>query len=72
MKLAIAGVEPKDKPLVFSLEYDGKDVNILANGKLIAYFEIVKEKVSLTTVYLEENQREFFNVEFPGKKMVWR
>ena len=71
MKLLIEGAKPTDQ-INFKLEQDGNEVNILADGNIVAYFAIYNNKVSLDLVGLTTKHQEVFNMDDEGYLEVRR
>ena len=65
MKLLVEGAKPKDQ-INFKLEQDGDEVNILADGNIVAYFAIYNNKVSLYVITLTIKHQEVFNTDDEG------
>jgi len=65
MKLRIEGAKPTEQ-INFKLEQDGDEVNILADGNIVAYFSIYNNKVSLDVIGLTTKQQEVFNTDDEG------
>ena len=65
MKLLIESAKPTDQ-INFKLEQDGDEVNILADGNVVAYFAIYNNKVSLDVISLTTKQQEVFNTDDEG------
>ena len=65
MKLLIEDAKPTYH-INFKLEQNGDEVNILANGNIVAYFAIYNNKVSLDVIGLTTKQQEVFNTDDEG------
>ena len=65
MKLLIEDAKPTYH-INFKLEQNGDEVNILANGNIVAYFAIYNNKVSLDLIGLTTKQKEVFNTDDEG------
>ena len=65
MKLLIEDAKPTYH-INLKLEQNGDEVNILANGNIVAYFTIYNNKVSLDLIGLTTKQKEVFNTDDEG------
>lgn len=68
LKLRVSGESDDTKILDFKLEQDGQEVDILANGDLIASFVLTgKGKVALEIFPVDIFDREMFDLDETGR-----